>query len=102
MIAAADNGVAIVAGGDELTLRFSTDLPAPSAGMTRDFFLFTVGWDKDADYHVARGTMIEPLPWAGMDDQRHGREVRPAFPSDALQERFTTRWVGDRTYSRKR
>ena len=67
----------------------------------RDYFLFTIGWDKDADYHVAAGTTIEPLPWRGMDDQRHGTEVRPEFPSDALHQRFNTRWVGPRTYSRK-
>jgi len=70
--------------------------------MQRDFFLFTTGWDKDADYHVAHGNTIAPLPWRGMDDQRHGTEPRPAFPSDALHERFNTRWVGERTYSRKR
>lgn len=92
-----DNGLAIIAGGDELTLGFATGgLPNPAPGWQRTFFLRTVGWDKDADYHVAAGTTIEPLPWTGMDDQQHGVEPRPAFPSDALHSRYNTRWVGPR------
>lgn len=90
-----DQGLAIVAAGDELTLEFETaTLPAPAQGSQRTFFLWSVGWDKDADYHVAAGNTIEPLPWSGMDDQRHGIEPRPAFPSDELHARYNTRWVG--------
>jgi len=102
LLAARDNGLAIVAGGDELTLEFdAATLPAPVPGTVREFFLWTVGWDKDADYHVAAGTTIEPLPWSGMDDQRHGVEVRPAFPSDALHSKYNTRWIGPRTHARR-
>ena len=101
LVGTADQGVAIIAGGDALTLDFTNSLKAPAIGIQRDYFLFTLGWDKDADYHVAAGTTIEPLPWRGMDDQRHGSEARPEFPSDALHSRFNTRWVGPRTYSRK-
>jgi hypothetical protein len=35
-----------------------------------------------------------------MDDARHGREARPPFPSDALHQRFNTRWVGPLNYDR--
>ncbi|MEN9676388.1 MAG: hypothetical protein RIS76_2284 [Verrucomicrobiota bacterium] len=102
LLAEDDNGLAVIAGGDELTLKFATaQVPAKADGVERDFFLFTTGWDKDADYHVARGTTIEPLPWRDMDDQRHGQESRPGFPSDALHERFNTRWVGEKTFSRR-
>ncbi len=97
-----DDGLAILAGGDELTLEFDDSrLPAPGPGMERTFFLWTVGWDKDADYHVARGNTVEPLPWNGMNDQLHGVEARPAFVSDALHERFNTRWIGPRTVARR-
>lgn len=103
LLASADNGLVVVAGGDELTLKFAAaQVPPRPDGMERDFFLFTTGWDKDADYHVAHGTTIEPLPWRDMDDQRHGQEVRPAFPSDSLHERYNTRWVGEKTFTRKR
>jgi hypothetical protein len=101
LVQTADDGLAIIAGGDELTLRFAAGESPPASGQERDFFLFTVGWDKDADYHVAAGTTLEPLPWRGMDDQRHGVEVRPARPSDVLHERYNTRWVGPHTYARK-
>jgi Tfp pilus assembly protein PilF len=96
-----DNGVVTVAAGDELTLKFDASaIPACPLGRERRFFLWTVGWDKDADYHVAAGDRIEPLPWHGMDDQKHGTEKRPAFPSDRLHERFNTRWVGPLNYER--
>jgi Flp pilus assembly protein TadD len=97
-----DQGLAIIAGGDELTLEFETSAqPVQAAGTTRTYFLWSVGWDKDADYHVAAGTRIEPLPWSGMDDQRYGVEPRPAFPSDALHAEYNTRWVGPRALTQK-
>ncbi len=102
LLAERDNGLALIAGGDELTLKFPADrLPPKPAGMQRDYFLFTVGWDKDADYHVARGTEVGPLPWTGMDDQTYGKAERPAFPSDELHRRHNTRWVGERTFVRR-
>ncbi|MFM8420291.1 MAG: FG-GAP-like repeat-containing protein [Verrucomicrobiota bacterium] len=102
LLAQRDQGLALLAGGDELTLAFDDSaLPPTAPGRQRTFFLWTVGWDKDADYHVARGNTVEPLPWSGMDDQRHGVEARPSFPSDALHERFNTRWIGPRTVARR-
>lgn len=90
-----------VAAGDELTLSFASEgLPQIPSGHARRFFLWTVGWNKDADYHVAAGDRIEPMPWHGMDDARHGREARPSFPSDALHQQFNTRWVGPLNYDR--
>lgn len=90
-----DQGLAVVAAGDELTLEFDSAAQPPlPAGHLRSHFIWTVGWDKDADYHVAAGTTIEPLPWTGMDDQLHGTEKRPTFPSDRLHAEYNTRWVG--------
>ncbi|MGE3312585.1 MAG: hypothetical protein AB7O66_21665, partial [Limisphaerales bacterium] len=90
-----DGGLVLLNGGDELTVEFAADrvVPRPSAS-TRTFFLFSVGWDKDADFHVAHGNRVEPLPWETMDDQRYGREPRPPHPGDVLNQRFNTRWVG--------
>lgn len=102
LLAASDNGLVLVAGGDELTLRFAAAaLPPVPAGQTRDFFLFVTGWDKDADYHVARGDEVGPLPWRGLDDQRYGAQPRPAFPSDVLHDRFNTRWIGPKTFAKR-
>lgn len=94
-----DNKLAIIAAGDALTLQFDTgSLEEPDQNMKRDFFLFTSGWDKDADPHVVQGTSIDPLPWHSMDDQRYGMEHRPEFDDEWI-ETYNTRWVGPRTYS---
>jgi len=102
LIAAKDNTLALIAGGDELVLRFDErKLPPRKAGWVRDYFLWTVGWDKDADYHVAEGHRVEPLPWHGMNDQAYGKESRPRFPGDGLHEKYNTRWVGPYTFGRQ-
>lgn len=102
LVAASDNAFALLNGGDELTLFFATNqVPAKPAGAARDFFLYSVGWDKDADFHCKLGWQVEPLPWHGMDDQRYGEQPRPAFPADALMERYNTRWVGPRPLARR-
>jgi tetratricopeptide (TPR) repeat protein len=100
LIAERDNALALLNGGDELTLAFPTSQVPPKQGM-RDFFLYSVGWDKDADFHCTRGWEVEPLPWHGMDSQKYGREPRPAFPSDTLIKKYNTRWVGPYTLTRK-
>jgi tetratricopeptide (TPR) repeat protein len=101
LLAAADNAVVILNGGDEVTVSFAASrLPAKPAASVRDFFIYNVGWDKDSDFHVELGWMVDPVPWMGMDDQRYGQVPRPAFPSDDLLRRFTTRWVARFTLPR--
>jgi Tfp pilus assembly protein PilF len=101
LLAREDNALALLNGGDELTLEFAARrLPTPPSGAHRDFFLHTSGWDKDADFHVELGWQVGPLPWHGLSDQAYGREARPAFPTDLLQQRYTTRWVGQYTLRR--
>lgn len=97
LVASRDEGLALIHAGDELGLRFRADaLPEKPEGMVRDFFLYVDGWDKDSDFHVAAGTQLEPLPFHGMEAQSYGSPVRPAFPSDALHQRYNTRWVDGR------
>ncbi|MCX8109614.1 MAG: hypothetical protein N3G20_12515, partial [Verrucomicrobiae bacterium] len=96
-----DNAVAIINGGDELTLEFPERIIPPKPnGYLRDFFLYSVGWDKDADFHVELGWKVDPIPWHGMNDQLYGKEPRPSFPSDELMAKFNTRWVGPFTLDR--
>ena len=87
-------------GGDELTLTLSQSARPEKGQGTRDYFLFTSGWDKDADPHVVQGWAVGPLPWHGMDDQRYGEEERPEHLDDTWQERYNTRWVGQFTLRR--
>ena len=101
LIARRDEGLLIMNGGDELTLKFPAgELPAKPSGYVREFFLYTDGWDKDSDFHVAAGTTVEPLPWHGMNDQLHQKEPRPKFPSDELHRKYNTRWVAPETFRR--
>lgn len=101
LIARQDEGLAILNGGDELTLEFAAaDLPPKPEGFAREFFIYTDGWDKDSDFHVKTGTTVEPLPWHGMNDQAYGAEPRPKLPSDALHEKYNTRWVEPRVIRR--
>ena len=98
LIAAKDNKLAIIAAGDELTLDFdATSLPTQPTDTKRHFFLFTIGWDKDADFHVAQGWTVEPLPWHGMNHQVYGHEPRPKL-DDAWIKKYNTRWIGPRTF----
>jgi hypothetical protein len=95
LVRKSDDALALLNGGDELALSFRADqLPPKPAGFERDFFLYAVGWDKDADFHVAQGWRVGPLPFHGMDDQAYGHENRPAGSNDALMEKYNTRWVG--------
>jgi hypothetical protein len=95
LVAEKDNTLALLNGGDELELCFAADqLPPKPEGFARDFFLYVVGWDKDADFHVGTGWQVEPLPFHGMDDQAYGRQLRPASVDDAWRAKYNTRWVG--------
>jgi Flp pilus assembly protein TadD len=102
LIARRDGGLALLNGGDALELKFSeAGLPPRPSGRRRSYFLFTVGWDKDADFHVREGHRVEPLPWEGMDSQRYGQEARPPQPGDELNRRYNTRWVGPEAQVRR-
>jgi hypothetical protein len=102
LLAARDNALVLVCGGDELSLEFSADRLSPKApGSQRDFFVFVSGWDKDSDFHVASGTAIAPLPWHGLNDQTYSGDTRPAFTNDAWIQKYNTRWVGERIMARR-
>ena len=97
-----DDALVLMNAGDELTLNFDAALLRPVlAGYQRDFFLYSVGWDKDADFHVERGTTVEPLPFQGMNDQLYGHENRPARANDGWMTRYNTRWVGPLSLTRR-
>lgn len=102
LIAKRDNALAIVNAGDELTLRFDANsVPAKQPGQTRHFFIYVDGWDKDADFHVATGTRIEPLPFHGMNYQRYAQpQTRPEESFPDWTEKYNTRWVGPLTLRR--
>ena len=52
--------------GDELTVEFNAPAEAPPTGWKRDFVLYNVGWDKDADLNTVYGQSSEPYPFKAM------------------------------------
>ncbi len=97
-----DDAMVLLNGGDELTLWFDPgQLPPKAEGYVRDFFLFSVGWDKDSDFHVLAGTTVEPIPFEGMDDQRYGQPQTPPRGRRWWTEKYNTRWVGSRPLERR-
>lgn len=100
LLASSDNALALLNGGDELALSFNADrLPKKPDGLVRDFFLYAVGWDKDADFHVGQGWRVEPLPFHGMDDQAYDQLPAVTGNRDWI-ETYNTRWVGPMVLSR--
>ena len=93
LIDEADDLQVVMGAGDELTLEFSTETPPIPEGWVRDFIVYNVGWDKDADLNTIHGQSVEPLPFRSM--KRYPYEPDETFPStwkhiDFL-EQFQTR-----------
>jgi len=65
LLAKRDDQLLVMGAGDETTLRFAAIDPPP-AGWKRDFVLYSVGWDKDANLETVLGQSSEPLPFASM------------------------------------
>lgn len=101
LIAGKDNALALLNGGDELTLDFdAASLPELKPGYSREFFLFTVGWDKDSDFHVARGWTVGPLPFHGQNDQTYGHREFEQIETAPWTKVYNTRYVGPLTLKR--
>jgi len=80
LLAETDDLLVIMGAGDELTLEFAA-AAAPRPGWKRDFLLYNVGWDKDADLNTVYGQTVEPLPFATMSGYPYaGDEAYPDTP----------------------
>lgn len=73
-----DDRYAIVASGDEMSLRFK-ELPPPPAGWVRDFIIMGDGWIKDGDYNSTFSKTVLPLPY-------HAKSEYVAFPTTLENE----------------
>ena len=61
-----DDHMVVMGPGDELTVEFTAPTDEPPAGWKRDFVLYNVGWDKDADLSTVYGQSSEPYPFKAM------------------------------------
>lgn len=86
-----DDRLAIFGAGDEVTLRFRVPEETPPSGWVRDFVLYNVGWDKDANLNTVYGDVVEPQPFTSMrfygdEPVAHSsRDSESAKPADARQ-----------------
>ena len=89
----ADDKQVVLGAGDEMTVEFSAVAPTLPVGWKRDFIIYNVGWDKDADLNTIHGQSAEPLPFRAMT--KYPYEPDESFPSEPRHieylKRFQTR-----------
>jgi hypothetical protein len=68
LVGEADDRLLVISAGDEVTLRFGAALEELPPGWKRDFLLYSVGWDKDANLCTVVGQTVEPLPFRSMTE----------------------------------
>ncbi len=66
LLQAQDDRMVVMGPGDELTVEFEVPREAIPEGWVRDFVLYNVGWDKDADLNTVYGQSSEPFPSRSM------------------------------------
>jgi hypothetical protein len=97
----ADDVQVVMTSGDEMTLEFAVpEAPLPD-GWTRDFIMYSIGWDKDADLHTLLGQVSEPLPFRGHTSYPYPPEQFPdsRVHRDWLRD-YQTRTIDDLAFRR--
>jgi hypothetical protein len=89
LIRQSDDRLAVFGAGDALELRFQKPADDPPPGWKRDFLLYNVGWDKDADLNTVAGQTPEPLPFSSMPRYPLPADY-PAPDSPALRDYLKT------------
>jgi hypothetical protein len=90
LLVEADDLQVVLGAGDELTVAFSADCPELPDGWVRDFILYNVGWDKDADLNTVHGQSIEPLPFRSMTKYPYAPDQ--SFPDTPKHREFLKRF----------
>jgi hypothetical protein len=74
LLSRVDDRYVIVNSGDEMSLRFAEQPPAP-AGWLRDFIVVGDGWIKDGDFNSTFSKTVLPLPYHAKQEyvERPGR-----------------------------
>lgn len=86
LIREADDLQVVMGSGDEMTVHFAVpEKPIPD-GWVRDFILYNIGWDKDADLNTVLGQQAEPLPFRAM--QAYPYEPEQSFPDTPAHRAF--------------
>ena len=82
LLTARDDHVVVTGSGDEIRATFAESTSPLRPGWIRDFILYTVGWDKDADLNTVYGDTVDPMPFEAMTVYAHlDGEPRPQDPA---------------------
>lgn len=79
-----DDRFVVMGSGDEIQLRFRSNLPAVKPGLQRHYLLFFDGWAKERDPNTAFGDTVEPLPFHQMSGYPYGNSE--SFPDAARRD----------------
>ncbi len=83
----ADDRFAIMAAGDEITLRFpAAALPPVPPGCVRTFLLKSDSYCKDMDLYTGGSQSVEPLPFHGMKSYPYGPDEH--YPRSTMNSRY--------------
>ncbi|MBD3674162.1 MAG: CRTAC1 family protein [Planctomycetaceae bacterium] len=86
LIREGDDLQVVMGAGDEMTVRFAVpEKPLPE-GWVRDFILYNIGWDKDADLNTVQGQQVEPLPFRAMNAYPY--EPEQSFPDTPRHQQY--------------
>ena len=87
LLQAVDDMYVILNAGDEITVEFdAARLPPLKEGWTRDFILYSDGWDKDGDINTLTSQTVEPLPFHGMSTYPYPKTEH--YPDDEAHQRY--------------
>ena len=82
-----DDMYVILNAGDEITVEFDASrLPDLKDGWTRDFILYSDGWDKDGDINTLTSQTVAPLPFHGMSKYPYPKTEH--YPDDEAHQRY--------------
>jgi hypothetical protein len=86
LISDADDCLLVMGAGDEMTIRFAAPNAELPPGWKRDFVLYNIGWDKDADFNTVQGQQVEPLPFRAMNGYPY--EPEQSFPDSPKHREY--------------
>ena len=90
LLTSLDDHLVVMGPGDELTVEFAApDAPLPE-GWVRDFVLYNVGWDKDANLNTVYGQSSEPYPFAAMS--RYPFSMDENLPEETAYQQYLETW----------
>jgi tetratricopeptide (TPR) repeat protein len=72
-----DDHIVVMSPGDEMTVSFAVPSAPVPEGWVRDFVLYNVGWDKDANLNTVYGQSSEPYPFSSMTSYPFDYEQAP-------------------------